>query len=115
MELYTYQVAHWRRLQNRGIRLVDTTVKTGCVQLAPTWEMVLGVKRGTLSEAQYTTHYQQILEYWWFRDPLFFDDLMQTPRLAVGCYCAAGQFCHRHLLVGFLQHITPLEYRGELT
>lgn len=115
MILYTYQLAHWRRLKDRGIPLVDTTVKTGYVQLAPHWWMVLNHKRGLLSDGLYTDHYRQLLDYWWFRDPVFFDELLKHPTLAFGCYCPAGTFCHRHLLVEFLTHVTTIDYRGELT
>lgn len=115
MIIYTYQLAHWRRLQDRGIRLVDTTVKTGHVQLSPTWDMVLGYKNKTLSEEAYTSRYKELLEYWWFQEPEFFEDLLKESTLAFGCYCPAGKFCHRLLLVEFFKPITSIDYRGELT
>ena len=115
MIVYTYQLAHWRRLSKGDIPLVDTTVKTGDPRLAPTWGMVLGIKRGEMSEAAYTEAYQDILNYWWFQDPQFWDELLSNPVLAFGCYCKAGEFCHRHLLVDFLRKVTDVDYRGELT
>lgn len=115
MILYTYQLAHWRRLQDRGVQLIDTTVKTGYTQVAPTWEMVMGHKQGSVSDASYTEQYSRILEYWWFRDPLFFENLLELPAVAFGCYCKAGVFCHRHLLVTFIQRVNSAEYRGELS
>jgi len=114
MQLYTYQIGQWRRLQGLGIPLLDTTVKSGAFQLAPTWEMVMGVKQGTLSEDDYSQLYAQRFEYWYFQDPLFFEALVEMPVLAVGCYCTPGAFCHRHLLVKLLGHITAVEYLGEL-
>lgn len=114
MDLYTVQMAQWRVAQDRGIPLLDTTVKSGAVQVAPTWEMVLGVKSGSLSEAAYTQQYAQLFEYWYFQDPVFFDRLVRHPVIALGCYCAAGKFCHRHLLVKHLSHITDVNYLGEL-
>ena len=118
MILYTYQLAHHRRLAGKyagEIVLIDTTVKTGYVQLQPRWDMVTGVKNKTLTEEEYTRQYRAILHYWWFRDPLFFDDLIALPTVALGCYCPAGAFCHRHLCVEWLSAVTPVEYRGELS
>jgi hypothetical protein len=115
MIVYTYQLAHWRRLQKTQVPLVDTTVKTGDVRLAPTWDMVLSIKRGALSEDDYSRLYFERLDYWWFHDPMFWDELLTHPVLAFGCYCRAGQFCHRHLLVDFLRRVTEVDYRGELT
>ena len=115
MIVYTYQLAHWRRLAKTGVPLVDTTVKTGEQRLAPSWDMVLGIKRGTVSEEEYTRLYYARLDHWWFQDPLFWDELLTHPVLAFGCYCRAGTFCHRHLLVEFLKRVTHVEYRGELT
>lgn len=115
MDVYTYQLAHHRRLKGRDIVLVDTSVKTGHIQLAPSWDMVMSIKKTSISEIEYTRRYREILDYWWFRDPLFFDHLFTIPVVAFGCYCKAGVFCHRHLLVDFIKNVTPLTYKGEIT
>lgn len=115
MVIYTYQLAHWRRLKPGVVPLLDTTVKTGESRLAPTWGMVVDVKAGRISEAEYTHRYRAILDYWWFQDLEFWDDLLNTPVIALGCYCPAGAFCHRHLLVEFLRSVTEVDYRGELS
>lgn len=114
-DIYTYQIPKWRGLLKFGIPLIDTTVKTGDPRLSPTWSMVLGVKRGTWTEAQYTCAYHQLLDYWWFADPLFFDTLLTHPRFALGCYCTPHHFCHRYLLAEFLAQHTHATYCGELT
>jgi len=115
MIVYTYQLAHWRRLQKGPVPLVDTTVKTGDPRLAPSWAMVRGIKDGTWSEEEYTRAYNQLLDYWHVQDPLFWEELLCRPVVAFGCYCPAGTFCHRHLLVDFLRRLTDVDYRGELT
>lgn len=115
MIIYTYQVAKYRKLQRHGIPLLDTTVKSGEPRLAPTWDMVMGHKRGTIDDVTYTRYYRAILDYWWFADPAFFDDLLSMPEVALGCYCRNGNFCHRYLLVNFLQEAANVDYRGELT
>lgn len=114
MKLYTYQIAQARRLQGCGVPLVDTTVKSGDLRLAPTWDMVLEIKRRTLSEEEYTRRYHLMLDYAWFADPLFWDDLLRQPRIALGCYCPAHTFCHRYLLTDFLVRHTYATYHGEL-
>lgn len=115
MECYTYQISQWRSLQGFDGVLIDTTVKTGDPRLAPTWDMVWGIKKGTWSERAYTDLYHARLDHYWFSDPLFFDTLCRHPRVAFGCYCPPGQFCHRHLLVSFLCHHVNATYHGELT
>lgn len=114
MNVHTYQIAQWRRLPKDGLVAIDTTVKSGAIQLAPTWEMVLGIKKGVLSQNDYSKQYRALLDYWWFQDPAFFDELLALPDVAFGCYCKPGVFCHRHLLVNFLAEVTVINYLGEL-
>lgn len=114
-ELYTYQIPKWRGLVKFGMPLIDTTVKSGDPRLCPTWTLVMGIKQKRITEAQYTQAYLQLLDYWWFADPLFFEDLLTPPRIAVGCYCPPHQFCHRYLLAEFLARHTHAQYCGELT
>jgi hypothetical protein len=114
MIVYTFQLAKWRQCKLRQIPYIDTTVKSGCVQLAPHWDMVLGVKSGELPEKEYTERYYEILDYYFFNDPVFFDDLIRMETVAFGCYCPPGKFCHRLLLVEFLRCIAEVDYRGEI-
>ena len=47
-----------------GVKGVDVTVKSAkgfARSFAPTWKIVFGYKRGTLTEAQYTEQYMKIL------------------------------------------------------
>lgn len=115
MHLYTYQIGKWRQLQPLGVPLLDTTVKSGVPWLAPTWDMVMGVKKGRLSEQAYTEAYNEILDYTFFHSPHLWDDLFRHSHLAVGCYCQAHTFCHRYLLAEFLQKVGHVTYHGELT
>lgn len=116
MEVWTYQISHARRLLGSGILLLDTTVKTGYPQVAPTWEMVMGHKALTITDDEYTLQYKKILNYWWFRDPGFFEWILDQPKIAFGCYCKGdGRFCHRHVLVDYLRPVASFDYRGELT
>jgi len=115
MDLYTYQISQWRRFKDRGIVLLDTTVKSGAYQLAPTWEMVLGIKAGSIDQDTYSQAYKNIIDYWYYNDPLFFESLITQSPVALGCYCPPNTFCHRHLLVKHLSTITDVNYLGELS
>lgn len=115
MLVYTFQLSKWRQVKAMGIPYLDTTVKTGnCVQVAPYWDMVMGVKKGLITQEEYTKLYNEIVDYWFFQDPLFWDWLLGHPILALGCYCEPGKFCHRHLLVQFLKRVTDVTEGGEL-
>lgn len=114
MDLYTYQIGKWRKVQSYNIPMIDTTVKSGVIQLAPVWDIVLAHKRKQITDQQYTEVYNRIITNWWFTDPIFFERLIELPQVALGCYCAKGAFCHRHLIVNFLKGITNVNYLGEL-
>lgn len=120
-KLFTIQVGKWRLAKDRDIKMMDTTVKSGYSIFAPTWDMVLGHKAGTLSDEEYSKLYRNILTTSWQRDRQKWMDFLQDDDIyALACYCQAGKFCHRHLLVKFLQQLCkqldiPFEYYGELT
>lgn len=114
MILHTYQIAKWRKVDKLGIHRLDTTVKSGEALLAPTWNMVLGHKAGTISDSEYEALYIAMLEERIIAFPDFFDWLTARTEIALGCYCKAGAFCHRHLIVKFLKQITEVDYRGEI-
>lgn len=114
MKVWTFQMGQRFALDKVGILWFDTTVKSGpCIQVKPTWAMVLGHKRGVLSDEEYTAQYYQILEHSFLSDPGFWKELMCQDVIALGCYCKKGVFCHRHLLVKFLQRHTTVELLGE--
>jgi uncharacterized protein YeaO (DUF488 family) len=115
MNLYTFQLAAFKSADAQGIPWIDTTVKSGLPLLAPSWEIVMGVKSGRITHEQYTAIYWQGLVDRYHDNPEFFEWLVAHEDLALGCYCAAGLFCHRHIIVEFLKHITEVCYCGELT
>ncbi|GJL52753.1 MAG: hypothetical protein NPIRA01_39800 [Nitrospirales bacterium] len=90
-----------RRAQIGKAEGIDTTVKSAkglWKAFAPTWDMVMGVKDGRISEAQYTEQYQAILvsvraEVW--------DALAQQEQATLLCYCRDGWFCHTHLIIEY--------------
>jgi uncharacterized protein YeaO (DUF488 family) len=97
--IYTIQMGQWRLARQQGIRLIDTTIKSGVRAFAPTWEMVQSYKAGELSEEDYTHLYRERINQLYRADPdvwkQYFDN---NEYIALACYCRAGEFCHRHLL-----------------
>lgn len=116
MELYTYQIAQWRVVKALGsdIVIIDTTVKSGYSQLAPTWDMVTGIKQGRITEEKYTRLYYRILDYSRRVNPNFWDSLLRIEKVAIGCYCSRGKFCHRHLLAEYLGRLTTVKHVAEI-
>lgn len=124
MELFTVQVGKWRLARDRGIVFIDTTVKTASQTkdfiFAPTWDMVMGHKQGTVSDDEYRQRYFDMLVQSWLRERPRWETLVRSDeQVAVACFCPAGHFCHRYLLKDFLQQLckqleVPFTYYGEL-
>ena len=124
IEVWTIQMAQWRKAKEMGIELIDTTVKSGNSVFAPTWEMVMDIKNATPegreeAERLYTRRYHLAMQNCWKQHASQWLSLLSKERVAIACYCKAGVFCHRHLLVGYLQKVAeqkgiPFIYKGEL-
>lgn len=115
MEVYTYQIAKWRLVKKMdGVKAIDTTIKTGFKQLAPTWTMVLGIKDKSLSSEKYTQMYHDMLECSRKAHPAFWEALFRQEKIALGCYCKPDTFCHRYLLVAYLEAHANAKYKGEI-
>ena len=98
MVIYTAQIAQWRKVTSRGVELIDTTVKSGEPAFAPTWQMVMDVKSGALSEVEYRRQYIDLMRESFHAHRAVWEDLMAKENIALGCYCNAGTFCHRYIL-----------------
>lgn len=100
---------------------LDITVKGNCVAgkiYAPTWDMVKGIKDGTLTEEEYTgQYYNHLIERWHVAGSEMHNlvDMVRNRDITLVCFCPADTFCHRYLLVKFLQHNWGVEYGGERT
>jgi len=120
MNIWTVQVAKWRVAKTREIPFLDTTVKSGVSAFAPTWDIVLGIKNGTLSEEAYRESYLALLRQSWVDQRGEWEKLLEMDEVALACYCPAGKFCHRHILkeavVKLLQQRNqPVNDCGELS
>jgi len=109
MIVYTGQLN--RRAEGAG---VDITVKSasGMARLvAPTWPMVMGYKRNTLTAEEYTAQYLDILES---RRAEILEWVSGLPGvITLRCYCRPKAFCHRVILAQWLVLNAGVEYRGE--
>lgn len=119
MELYTIQLAQRALCAVNNIILLDTTVKSGDRTFAPTWSMVMGHKAGTLSDAAYTQQYHDRMDASYQANPTRWLEVAGLRKVAFGCYCRAGVFCHRHLLAERFrlvcaEHQLPYRLVGEL-
>lgn len=110
MELYTVQLSQWREVGKRGLLLLNTTVKSGQREFAPTWEMVIGIKKGTLTPEEYTEQYKALMQESLREHSAYWERLLHEPNLAIACYCRPGVFCHRHILADIFER--ECERRG---
>lgn len=109
MPLYTAQYRY-----SGGDRL-DITVKSSTGfgrNFAPTWDMVMGTKKGTMSVETYIQKYFDII--WSRPDEMARLALMaKVQDVTLVCFCGVGQFCHRILLAKYLRDIYEVQYIGE--
>ena len=80
---------------------------------APTWDMVMEYKKGTLSEAEYTQQYMSLITR-----PGMGRAIKQIVKAAVVydvyllCYCPKDAFCHRKLLYNHILQVAPIVIGG---
>lgn len=102
MEIYTIQLAKHRLARKLGIKITDSTVKSGDKRLAPTWEMVMGHKNGMITNDEYEERYRKLMRESQLKHPEFWDSLLEQKVLCIACFCSAYTFCHRHILASLL-------------
>lgn len=105
MFLFTAQMAKGRLLKGQNVLWLDTTVKTGNKLFAPTWDIVMGIKEGKITEEEYTQRYYQLMRESYKQHKAEWLALFQHKVVILACYCADGAFCHRHLLANILEKI----------
>src|SRR5260221_1877531 len=105
-------IVYTSRIGQANGSALDITVKsaTGLGKvLAPTWELVGGVKgwKGytQLSPEQYTERYYELLRARFRANSAAFLEILEREEIALACYCRQGVFCHRHLAVDILEKI----------
>lgn len=123
MELYTASLYLRKDVERLDILLLDTTVKTGNPVFAPTWEMVMAHKRSQKTPEDdkiYEDQYYPMMRTSYRDHRTSWEWVLQQDRVAIGCYCHEGTFCHRHLLKDMFLMLAPrlgytAVYKGEIT
>jgi uncharacterized protein YeaO (DUF488 family) len=88
----------------RGTIGVDVTVKssTGIARsFAPTWDMVTGYKKGSISETEYTAKYISILDKVTVESWRWLYKHASDGQITLLCYCRDKWFCHTHILIDY--------------
>jgi uncharacterized protein YeaO (DUF488 family) len=107
LKVYTSNVKY------KGNDRLDITVRTGDLDFAPTWDMVMGHKNGTLSDEEYTERYMNILRVSFSNVHQKWVDIMEMEEITLVCYCKSGKFCHRKILAEVFSKFKDVEYIGE--
>lgn len=115
LKVYTIAISNKGKLNDCGRRnFLDITVKSGQglgKMFAPKWDWVMGYKEGRYSEYDYTKFYREMLD----KIPYpAWEPLLDRNLVVLGCYCKAGDFCHRVLLAKYLVERFGCEYKQEI-
>ena len=112
MDIYTSQ------LKYSGNDRLDITVKGQDPigkHFAPTWEMVKGIKNGSISNTLYMYAYTGLmLVSQYATAPTVWEQIRQRDKITLVCFCPAGAFCHRALLANIFQNMGWGKYKGEI-
>jgi len=79
-------------------RVLDITVKSADKAFAPTWDMVMGFKRGSLSWSEYEDRYHAMMRKSWVISKARWKEVLGWDEVVLVCYCKDDRFCHRRLL-----------------
>jgi uncharacterized protein YeaO (DUF488 family) len=110
MQIYTCTVY--------GYPGLDITVKSGDKVFAPTWDLVMGYKKGRISEAEYRRQYIALMRVSYREHKARWLEVLAMPEVTLCCYCKPGHFCHRTILAELLAaagkaNDIPVELCGE--
>lgn len=85
-----------------GPNRIDITVKGNSKEwkpFAPTWNMVMGVKNGALSEQGYVEQYLRLID----KVPhVTWDAILKYDYVVFICFCPKDAFCHRNILTRYI-------------
>lgn len=89
---------------------VDTTIKSASEPigklLAPTWELLNPYKAGSIDDTQYEQRYRTLIASRLQTQQHIVEDYIRTHEsITLKCYCAAGDFCHRHIALEFIEQV----------
>lgn len=119
IHIWTLQLSRWRLAKKEGIHILNITAKSGIACFAPEMNLVMQYKNGQMGEAEYTEAYLEKMRRCYVQYRNEWERLQGIEKMAITCYCPAGQYCHRHLFKGCLTKFldkkgTEYEDHGEL-
>lgn len=90
-------------------RTIDITVKNNPHHiLAPTWDLVMGLKNKRITWEQYEHSYVLLLKERFHKKPEDFYTLIEQAQdkdVYLVCFCSDERFCHRRLAKAFLESL----------
>jgi len=102
-----------------GSDRVDITMK--CVPgslgaaFQPGWDLVMGFKKGNISEQHYINTYWQRMRHSFATNKPYWDSLLERMEVTLVCFCPIDTFCHRLILGKDIlgKHFSNATYKGE--
>lgn len=110
IEIWTLQMSRHRLAVAAGIKPLNITVKSGIQAFAPSWKALMAYKNKELTPDEYTVIYTEKMRQSKIDNPRYWYHLNHYPKVALMCYCADGDYCHRHLFAEEMKE--NLETRG---
>ena len=109
---------HTATVRYAGQGRLDITVKSGDRAFAPTWEMVMGFKNGSISWEEYERQYTALMRRSYAQNTARWLAVLALDEVTLVCYCRDDNECHRRLLATMLaavakKHDIPVEVCGE--
>ncbi len=122
MKLHTIQLGKWRTAKKKGIELIDVTLKSGDTRFSPDKETLYsykGSKQIVDDQAVYCVRFRELMNKSYRENPEAWEEMCRKEEVAIACYCKAGAFCHRVILVEYFEKVCKklgieFEYMGEL-
>lgn len=97
IHIYTLQLSKWRLAQRQDIHILNITAKSGLQCFAPDKENLWAYKAGEMTEDEYTKRYLEKMRRCYVQYRNEWNRLEGFEKMAITCYCPAGEYCHRHL------------------
>ena len=84
-----------------GVNVTRGSATGLALYLAPPWSIIMGLKRGDLTEADYTLVYMAQLDRVPTQVWKALADQATNGVVTIVCYCPDGAFCHTYLIIDF--------------
>lgn len=113
LRVYTAQIGKYH-----GADALDITIKSAPLEGRPfapdRWDIVLGAKRGHLSQDAYRTYYLNLMRASYREQGEAWTNLLARDEVTLLCYCAPTvSFCHRRILAHEILPALGARYCGE--